>query len=105
MIVGFQPGGTIKSARVVLRPDETLPNKFNTPEAEVYREDPDNGHKWVLIKPAGKVLPADSELLSNPEITVESILDLTIPTDCGNVEYEHIDIIKVDEETKKEGES
>lgn len=96
MIVGFQPGGTINSVRVVLRPNETLPNKYNNAESEVYRENPDDGYKWVLLKPMGKVLPADSDLLSKPEITMESVLDLTVPTETVEEVYEHVDIIKID---------
>jgi hypothetical protein len=96
MVVGFQPGGTVNSVRVVLRPTETLPNKFNNMESQVFREDPDNGYQWVEIKPVGTVLPADSDLLSEPEFVMPQVLDLTIPLESGKVTYDHPDIIRFD---------
>lgn len=100
MIVGYipGPGHTIKNARVVLKPDETLPNRYNVPESEVLRMDPET-YEEILIKPVGSVFPADHEILSNPEITVGTILDLTIPTGEGTL-YEHADIIRLDEDSE-----
>lgn len=98
MIVGFQPGGTIKAARVILRPHETLPNRFNVMESEVFREHPDT-YEWVLIKPVGSILPADSDMLSEPEIVIGNVLDLTIPMEGGSV-YEHRDIIRLESDSE-----
>jgi hypothetical protein len=98
VIVGYIPGHghTIKNARVVLKPDETLPNRYNVVEAEVLRQHPDT-YEEILIKPVGTVLPADSDILSNPEIQLGTVLDLTITTGEGNL-YEHADIIRLDED-------
>ncbi len=98
MIVAFQPGGTIRDVRVVLKPDELIPNRFNTPEAEIFRED-ETG-TWLLIKPRGSVLSADSILLSKPEVAETAILDLTKPLN-GDTVFEHPDIISVDDEETK----
>lgn len=97
MIVGFQPGGTIKSVRVILRATETLPNKFNTLEAEIYREDPNDFRNMLLIKPVGSVLPVDSDLLTQPDMLESSILDLTLPVE-GDITFKHVDIIQMDED-------
>ncbi len=100
MIVGYIPGvgHTIKNARVVLKPDETLPNRYNVVEAEVLRQHPDT-YEEILIKPVGTVLPADSDVLSNPEIQLGTVLDLTITAGEGNL-YEHADIIRLDEDNE-----
>lgn len=95
MIVGYQPGGNIRDARVVLKHDEKLPNKFNTKESIVYRESEDNAREWVLVKPKFSILPEDSPLLSQPALPEPSLL-LTIETD-GDTVYEHRDIIRLDE--------
>lgn len=99
MIVGYQPGGSVKDSRVVLRPDETLPNRFNIPESIVYREDPDNPRNWLLVKPKYSVLPEDSPLLSQPTIPEADILSLTEEGNDDNL-YEHVDIIRLDEGSK-----
>lgn len=96
MIVLFVPGGTIKNLRVGLLPGEKLPNKFNTPEAEVYRQSVEWPRKLVLIKPVGQVLPPDSDILSTPEDPEPRILDLTLPSQ-GDITYSHADIIQMDE--------
>ncbi len=98
MIVAFQPGGTIRDVRVVLKPDELIPNRFNTAAAEVFRED-ETG-TWLLIKPIGAELPVDSILLSKPEVAETAILDLTKPLN-GDTVFEHPDIISVDDEETK----
>lgn len=95
MIVGYQPGGTIADARVVLRPDELLPNDYNTVHSAVYREDPDNPREWVLVKPKGEVLPADSPLLSVPGVVPVDILDMG--TEPEEAPFEHRDIIHFEE--------
>jgi hypothetical protein len=94
MIVAFQPGGNIRAARVVLKPDETVPTRYNTPEAIVFREG-ENGGPWILVKPQYSVLPADSPLLSQPVLP-----DITLPTTMpeGN-DFEHNDIIRIDDDT------
>jgi hypothetical protein len=95
VIVGYQPGGTIRDARVVLRPDELLPNSFNIIGTVVYRENPDDPKEWVLVKPKDVVLPIDSPLLSSPE---------ELPVDISKMgeepmekPFEHVDIIHFDE--------
>lgn len=99
MIVGFQPGGTIRNSRVVLRFDELLPNKYNTPEAVVYREEEGNPSQWILVKPLNETLPPDSPLLSQPDVAPE-IFSLTINTEPVIPEFEHDNIIRVDDDTK-----
>lgn len=94
MIIGFQPGGTIKDARVVLRPDELLPNEYNIAQSAVYRENPDNSREWVLVKPKGEILPADSPLLSKPEIISVDIKDAVEATPAN---FEHRDIIQFED--------
>ena len=94
MIVGFQPGGTIKDARIVLRPDELLPNEYNTALAAVYRENPDNPREWVLVKPKGDILPVDSPLLSVPEAVPVDIKDVV---EAVPASFEHRDIIQFED--------
>lgn len=97
MIVAFQPGGSVKDARVVLRADEKVPARYNVPEAIVYREDPDNPRQWILVKGKFSVLPPSSALLSQPKLPeVDEILPLTNDPNCDSL-YEHQDIIRVDE--------
>jgi hypothetical protein len=95
LIVAFQPGGTIKDARVVLGPDEKMPNRFNVMGAIVYREDPDNGHQWVMVKDRFVVLPSDSDLLSHPKLPEVDIFTLTTPEEPAT--FEHADIIRLGE--------
>jgi hypothetical protein len=97
MLVVPRPGGTIRDVNVVLKPDETLPNKFNTPQAIVWREDEANPREWVLVKPLHQTLPANSSVLSQPEMP--GILDLTKEESSGSI-YEHVDIIRFDSEDK-----
>lgn len=99
MIVGFQPGGTIRNSRVVLRHNELLPNRYNNPEAVVYREEESNPSQWILVKPLNETLPVDSPLLSQPEVAPE-IFSLTVDTEPVIPEFEHESIIRVDEEPK-----
>jgi hypothetical protein len=94
MIVGYQPGGTIKDSRVVLRPEELLPNEYNIPQSAVYRENPDDPREWVLVKPRGEVLPADSPLLSKPEAVEVDIKDTT---EAIPATFEHRDIIQLED--------
>lgn len=96
MIVAFQPGGSVRDARVVLKPDETLPNKYNTEQAEVYREQ-EGGGPWLLVKPKFVVLPGDSPLLSQLELPEVETFPLTNPEDPVTL-FEHRDIIRMDEE-------
>lgn len=98
MIVAFQPGGSIKDARVVLKPDELIPNRYNTAEAIVYRENPDDPRNWLLVKPKFVVLPSDSPLLSQPKLPDVENFSLTLPEN-GDMLYEHQDIIRLDEGT------
>jgi hypothetical protein len=93
LIVGFQPGGTIRDARVVLRPDETLPNKFNVVGTAVYRENLDS-KEWILVKPKEIVLPSDSPLLSQPEQVPTDISSLTEQKEAT---FEHQDIIRFED--------
>ena len=95
MIVAFQPGGSIKSARVVLKPDELVPHKYNTEEAIVYRESPDGG-PWLLVKPRYSVLSPDSPLLSEPELPEVEIFPLTNPEEPATL-FEHRDIIRMED--------
>jgi hypothetical protein len=95
MIVAYQPGGTIKDSRVVLRPDEKLPNRFNIPESIVYRENPEDPRQWLLVKDRHSVLPEDSPLLSQPALPETEILSLTNKPE--DVTFEHQDIIRIDE--------
>jgi hypothetical protein len=96
VIVGFQPGGSVKDARVVLRPDETVPTRYNVPEAVVYREDADT-HEWLMVKPKFSVLPSDSPLLSQPKLPEVELFSLTSEENSDSL-YEHQDIIRLDEE-------
>lgn len=98
MIVAFQPGGSVKDARVVLKPDELIPDRFNIAEAVVYRENPENPRDWILVKPKYQVLPSDSPLLSQPKLPETDIFSLTIPMEDAT--FEHTDIIRLDEEEK-----
>ncbi len=100
MIVAFQPGGSVKDARVVLRPDELIPDRFNTAEAIVYREDPDQSGRWILVKPKFQILPPDSPLLSQPKLPEVDNFSLTIPVEDAT--FEHADIIRMDEEPTDE---
>lgn len=95
MIVGYQPGGTIRDARVVLRPDETLPNSFNVIGTAVYRENPEDPRDWILVKPTTELLPADSPLLSKQEPVAVDIKDLTQEPEPAT--FEHRDIIRFDD--------
>jgi hypothetical protein len=99
MIVGFQPGGTIRAAYVVLKPDETVPSRYNVPEAIVYREDPET-HGWVMVKPKFSVLPSDSPLLSQPALPEVELFPLTAGEDSDTL-FEHQDIINLDDEVKE----
>ncbi len=92
MIVGFQPGGTIKDARVVLKEGETLPNRFNAVGTIVYTEDEFGA--WLLVKDKGELLPCDHPMLSQPEFPPTEILDLTNDENCAT--FEHTDIIRLD---------
>lgn len=100
MIVGYQPGGSIKDARVVLKPDEKLPNRFNIAEAIVYAENPENPREWLLVKPKFQVLPQDSPLLSQPELPEVDNFSLTITSEDAT--FEHNDIIRFDESKQEE---
>jgi hypothetical protein len=93
MIVAYQPGGSIRDVRVVLRWDEKLMNKYNTLEAEVYRESENNPAVWLLVKPKREVLPHDSPLLAQPELP-----EVELAPEEGNP-YEHVDIIKIGEDS------
>lgn len=95
MIVAYQPGGSIRDARVVLKPDEKIPTRYNTKEAIIYREG-ENGGPWVLLKPLYSVLPVDSPLLSQPALP-EVSLSLTTEPEGGMV-FEHTDIIRMDDD-------
>lgn len=93
MIVAFQPGGNIRAARVVLKPNETVPTRYNTEEAIIYRES-ENGGPWIMVKPQYTVLPADSPLLSQPvlpEIT-------SLGEGLEGTAFEHADIIRMDDD-------
>ena len=96
MIVAFQPGGTIRSARVILRPDELVPLRYNVREAVIYREDAETG-EWVVVKPLDSVLPSGSPLLS--ELKIPTTFPLTEEKKGGSL-YEHEDIIRLDESSK-----
>jgi hypothetical protein len=96
VIVAYQPGGSVRDARVVLKPAETLPNRYNTEEAIVYREQ-EGGGPWLLVKPKYQVLPQDSPILSQPEIPEIETFPLTNPEDPATL-FEHRDIIRMDEE-------
>ena len=98
MIVAFQPGGSVRDARVVLKPDELIPNRYNMAESIVYREDPDDPRNWILVKPKFTVLPSDSPLLSQPKLPEIDAFSLTLPED-GDTIYEHQDIIRLEEKT------
>jgi hypothetical protein len=102
MIVAYQPGGTVKDVRVVLKPNEKLPNRFNTEEAIIYRENPDNPRNWIMVKPKYSVLPSDSPLLSQPALPEVDIISLTNMENEGML-YEHVDIIRFDESSENRG--
>lgn len=95
MIVAFQPGGSIRDARVVLKPDELIPNRYNVEETVVYRENPDNPREWLLVKPKFQVLPPDSPLLSQPKLPEVDAFSLTIVSEDAT--FEHADIIRLEE--------
>lgn len=95
MIVAFQPGGSIRAARVVLRPNEKVPTRYNTKEAIIYRE-VEGGGPWVTVKPQFSVLPSDSPELSQP--TLPEITLAVVDSIC-DTPFEHADIIRmVDDE-------
>jgi hypothetical protein len=95
MIVAFQPGGNIRAARVVLKPDEKIPLRYNTPEAIVYREG-ENGGPWIIVKGQYTVLPPDSPLLSQP-VLPEANFSLTTAPETEMI-FEHTDIIRMDDD-------
>lgn len=95
MIVAYQPGGSIRDARVVLKPEEKIPTRYNTRESIIYREG-ENGGPWILVKPQYSVLPSDSPLLSQPALP-EVSLSLTTEPETGTV-FEHTDIIRMDDD-------
>jgi hypothetical protein len=95
VIVGYQPGGTIRDARVVLQPNETLPNRFNVIGTTVWRENPDNPREWLLVKAKDVELSADSPLLTQQEVVPVDIKDLTTEEKGGS--FEHVDIIRFDD--------
>jgi hypothetical protein len=96
MIIAFQPGGSVKDARVVLKPDELIPVRYNNEESIVYRENPEDPRAWLLVKPKFTVLPSDSPLLSQPNLPETDKFSLTTEGDYDTT-YEHADIIKIDE--------
>lgn len=102
MIIAFQPGGSIKDARVVLKPDELIPSRYNTAEAIVYRENPNDLRNWLLVKPKYVVLSSDSPLLSQPKLPEVENFSLTLPED-GDTLYEHQDIIRLEDEDSGKG--
>ncbi len=105
MIVCFQPGGTIKDKRIVIKWDEKIPWAYNVPETVIYRETEDNPRDWILVKPKGEVLPIDSILLADQRaITESTILDLTKEPENGSI-FEHRDIIRVDDSDQEAEES
>lgn len=95
MIVGYQPGGSIRDARVVLKHDEKLPNRFNVEEAIVYREAEWNAGEWLLVKPKYSVLPEDSPLLSQPRLPEVELFPLTTDENSDTL-FEHQDIIRLE---------
>ena len=97
MIVAYQPGGTVRDVRVVLRFGEKLPNRFNTERAVVYMEGEDKPLPWTLVKDKYSVLPGDSELLSQPDVLTDDILPLTNEESEATL-YEHQDIIRMDDD-------
>jgi hypothetical protein len=103
VIVGYQPGGSVRDARVVLKPDETVPNRYNVAEAVIYREDSET-HEWVMVKPKFVVLPSDSPLLTQPKLPEVELFPLTTDQNSDSL-YEHQDIIRLEEEVKDETES
>lgn len=102
MIVAFQPGGSIRDVRIVLRWGEKLPRRFNQEQAEIFMESEDNPAQWVLVKPLKEVLVEDSPLLSEPELTPTDILDLTTPPEPAT--FEHVDIIRLGGEEEEQNE-
>lgn len=101
MIVCFQPGGTIKDKRIVIKWDEKIPWAINVPETVIFREMENNPREWVLVKAKDEVLPVDSPLLGDQIITESTILDLTKEPESGNI-FEHRDIIRMDDPEEKE---
>jgi hypothetical protein len=99
VIVAFQPGGSVKDARVVLKPDELIPDRFNTLEAIVYRENSEDPRNWILVKPKFTILPSDSPLLSQPKLPEDDRFSLT--TESEPATFEHADIIRMDEDDDK----
>lgn len=95
MVVGYQPGGSIRDALVVLKFDEKLPGRYNVPNTTVYREAEQNPREWILVKRRYQTLPVDSQLLSQPEVPEVEIFPLT--TDAKDAIFEHIDIIRFEE--------
>lgn len=94
MIVGYQPGGTIKDARVVLRTNELLPNSFNVIGTAVYRETTDDPRVWTIVKTKDAILPPDSPLLSTREEIQVDIKDIT---EVVPAPFEHRDIIQFED--------
>jgi hypothetical protein len=98
MIVCYQPGGTIKDARVVLKHNELLPLRYNVPESIVYREAEGNPQEWILVKPKFETLPGDSSLLSQPTLPEIDMSSLTEKPSSDP--FEHADIIKLEDEKR-----
>ena len=101
MIICFQPGGSVKDKRAVMRWEEKIPYSLNVSETEIYRESEDDPRIWILVKPVGEVLPLDSPLLKDAPITESTILDLTKDLGSGS-EFEHRDIIRMDDDSTPE---
>lgn len=97
MIICFQPGGTIKDKRIVIKWDEKIPRAYNTPEAVIHRESEDDPRVWILVKPKGEILDLDSPLLTDQIITESTVLDLAKDENPASI-FEHRDIIKVDDD-------
>ncbi|VVB50928.1 Uncharacterised protein [uncultured archaeon] len=94
MVVGYQPGGTIKDARIILAEGETLPNSFNTALTVVWRRSQSTDWQLLLLKDVGEILPGDDPLLSE----LPGYLPLTT-TEKESSMYEHADIIAIDEDS------
>jgi hypothetical protein len=102
VIVGYQPGGSIKDARVVLKFGEKLPNRYNVSETIVYREAEDDPRQWILVKPRGQVLLSDSPLLSQPTLPeVENFEVKNFLEENPDTLYEHQDIIRLESQEEK----
>lgn len=101
MIVCFQPGGSIKDKRVIMRWEEKIPHSFNIEETEIFRESEDDPRNWILVKPIGEVLPLDSPLLKDAPITESTVLDLDLTNapESDNL-FEHRDIIRMDDDSE-----